>query len=327
MTEAEAIISALAEIGIEGKVNRRGFVESTCPLASRRHASGADRNPSFGVRHTRKGTQRVGHSHCFSCGYSGAISDVIGLLAVWGDIDKPTMARALACLSDVNTKPEPLTLAVEEAGEDPLFPESWLTNFYPIGSGVPWAVTYLTQRGIRRRLVERYGILADPARGRVVVPLRDAQGKLRGAIGRAVSNDIQPRYYFYPNPDGEFAKGWTWFGENLIDPSKPVVCVEGTFDALSVAEAYPNVVAVLSTGFKVPATPWWKGVNRWITVMDTGQGGDVGRKRFDATLMRKLPHAKRWHLHPVNGKKDPGEMNVNEIKELLESLTSRRFAI
>ena len=57
----------------------------------------------------------------------------------------------------------------------------------------------------------------------------------------------------------------------------------------------------------------------WVTLLDRGAGGDAGRERVTKALgAGHVIH----HLHPPKGRKDPGEMTVEELIALLGPIVS-----
>ena len=263
---------------------------------------------------------------CLSCGFSGDLREIVGALYSYGDIDAETMTEALSPLDGLDGEASDLSLDTGRSGADPEFSEEWLDSFAIVSSRIsPWAVKYLNDRRVTRPQINLHEIRADVNRGRVVVPLRDAGGVLRGAIGRATVPDVQPRYWYYKKSASEgAARGFTWFGENLVNPGQTVVAVEGVFDALSVSRVYSNVVAVLGTGMRHPASPWARAVTRWVTMFDSGRSGDQARARFS----RIVPASSRvHHLAPPPGRDDPGEATERELLEVFTHLTKDRVSL
>lgn len=325
---AQNVAAALDLLGLEPKIGRRGFVDARCPLAHRRHASGTDQNPSYGVLYRQRGRNPAGHGTCLSCHLNGSLLDAAALLFTYGDIDAQTFTAVQEALEGVNTA-APLSLGSLEPQDDPEFPESFLSAYYPVSfKSTPWAAQYLDQRGVARSVVERFDLRADPMQGRVIVPIRDYAGTLRGVVGRSTIPDAKLRYLHYKVSDAEgSARGFTWFGENLIDVSKPVVVCEGSFDVMSVTRAYANAVGTMGTAVRKPVRTWWLNVTRWITMFDAGPSGDVARQRFERLVLGRGSSVRVYHLSPPAGKKDPGECTPSEITDSLKSLVHSRLSL
>lgn len=314
----QAIIAALEQMGsVIGKTSR-GYVHASCPLAKYRHEGGVDAHPSFGVVYNSGEAHKLeGHAHCFSCQYSGDIREIAALLYSYGDLPSADLEAVMNLIGQVKTGHLPLSLSAHTM-DDPFPDEGWLDSF-PLVSGVHTeAVQYLTARGIDRNLVKKFGIRFDAARYRVCFPLHDRAQRFRGLIGRTLIPQPEgPRYFYYPYK-GNAPRGYTWFNEHALDLSKPVVVVEGVFDALKVWQTYRNVTAALSISFRTPGLGWHVGVRRWVSMFDVGKGGQLARERLDTLVS---PGSKVWHLPPPPGRDDPGDSTPAEIKAQLETLT------
>ena len=316
----EAITGALELLGSDIGETKRGWVHASCPLAAWRHEGGVDKNPSFGVAYNSAEAQKPeGHAHCFSCGYSGDIREIASLQYAFNLISSDILEDVMALLEQVEKHALPLSLSVQNH-DDPFIDTEWFTkNFVPFMEA-PEAQGYLAERGLDFQTCEHFGLMYDPKRLRVVIPLRDRAQRWRGAIGRTILKDTQgPRYYYYPYPhvNGNSPRGFTWFNEFDLDLSKPVMVVEGVFDALKVWPVYRNVVASLSVSFRAPGLGWHVSTKRWITMFDVGKGGTLARDR----LNKLVPEGARvWHLPPPEGRDDPGDATPEEIKAALATL-------
>lgn len=309
--------TVLEDLGSAVGATQRGYVHASCPLAPVRHEAGVDNNPSFGaVYNPQEARREAGHAHCFSCGYSGDLQQITGILMGWGYIDQETFTRCMGHLEKLQTGNLPLSLTAHTA-DDP-FPDShWLASFQPVSDLTPEANLYLKQRGVDPKAVKAFDLRYDPQRYRVSVPLYDRAQRFRGLIGRTLIKDPQgPRYFYYPYK-GEAPRGFTWLNEHRLDLSKPVLVVEGYFDALKVWPVYPNVTAALSVSFRKPGLGWMGQVKRWVTMFDIGQGGQLGRERLTEFA---APGSKIWHLQPPAGRNDPGESTPEEIRTRLDEL-------
>jgi len=91
----------------------------------------------------------------------------------------------------------------------------------------------------------------DRYRGRLMFPIRDAEGRIVSFGGRALGADMQPKYLNGPQTD-IFDKGSTLFGlysaAQAIRKEERAVVVEGYVDAVVAHQAgFHNVVATLGT--------------------------------------------------------------------------------
>jgi DNA primase len=201
-----------------------------------------------------------------------------------------------------------------EKARPKMFPDWWLESFAP-AYDMPWARAYLDSRDVPASVVKALDLRADSEERRICFPVRDFANRLMGLHGRAVDTGAPLRYRMYT-----YAKKnnpMIWLGESWIDPSKPIVVVEGPFDLASVYRVYHNVTSPLY------ATPSADKIRRmadcmeWITFFDRGKGGDAGREKIAKVLHKQ--HV-LTHLQPPGSKKDPGVCTLEELTALLKPL-------
>ena len=150
VTNETAITDALECMGSTVKGVSRGYVHASCPLAKHKHSGGVDNNPSFGVVYNSADAKKEeGHAHCFSCGYSGDIREIAGLLHVWGDLSVEDFANVMGLMEQVKTGALPLSLS-QQSQDDPIIDPEWWNSFTPVSNATPAAVDYLIGRGILR---------------------------------------------------------------------------------------------------------------------------------------------------------------------------------
>ena len=298
---------------------RSGWVISRCPLEHWRHDDGKSGAEVFGMR-VEPGNAR---GNCFSCGWHGSMSDLLltmrhlnkaqpAVIVEWSKLlEIIEQAEADEDFIDFDTPGiEEMLVSSKPAGH--VFPDWWLTSF------VRWqdaglAKSYLQSRGVPPSIATEMDIRFDSSEKRVCFPIRDFKGTLLGLHGRALHKETEPRYRMYThagknNPD-------IWLGEHWVDRSKPIVVVEGPFDVAAVKRVYPNVVSpqFASPGF--PKIRRMQDALDWVTLLDRGKGGDVGRSRIEAALTKDHMVT---HLFPPEGRKDPGESTPEELLELLK---------
>lgn len=318
----EFIIASLEQLGSKIGETKRGWVHASCPLAAYRHSKGVDNNPSFGVVYNSgEAGKPEGHAHCFSCGYSGDVRDIASLLYAYGALTVADLSAVMELMEQVQEGKLPLSLTAHHA-DDPFPDATWLESFPLLSNEHGPALEYLAQRGIDREVWKHFGLRFDLQRYRVTVPLYDRAQRFRGLIGRTlIVNPDGPRYFYYPYPSmgGSAPRGFTWLNENGLDLSKPVLVVEGVFDAMKVWPVYPNVTAALSISFRTPGLGWHTSAHRWVSMFDVGEGGKRARERLNAMLRGQK--AKVWHLPPPPGRDDPAEATHEEILAQLNMLS------
>lgn len=334
----EGIVAFLKALKAKNIDSSGQWISASCLLARWRHDHGTDSKPSFGIRVDPEGRSRV---FCFACQFSGGMDDlVIEFVASHreGCIDRPPV------LGDQYDLKIALQLAVGDAqssdGAEPTgfgvqgsygfqfesysalhdiqivpFPEKMLTHFKPVseyGAGAE----YLKSRDVSPQLTKLLDLRFDgtPDEMRVCFPIRDFDGVLVGLHGRTIKSDIQPTYRMYTykkqkNPH-------VWYGEDTVTWQKPVVIVESVFDRASVLRLYKNVICPLTAAVSEWKIARLKYMKQAITIMDWGKAGKLLR----AKLVKNLPGVEWHHIELTEEQKDPGNLSVEDLEEMLAGL-------
>ena len=323
-----AITDFLKALGVFPPVsqNRTGWIVSSCPLAPWTHAGGIDQNPSFGVK-IEAGDP---FANCFSCGWHGALSTLVLELkrrdaaAVLGP---GQLHQAMLLLDEAENEFE-LSLDapdIEQLVDQPqgphVFADWWLDSFAGWRQ-VAAAVAYLAERGVAPGIADRLDLRFDSEEGRICFPVRDFKQRLVGLHGRALDPKTEPRYrmYTYQHQNNPLH----WLGESWVDLDRPILVVEGPFDLASCLRVYGNTVSPLFACSSFAKLRRLIDASDWVTLLDRGVGGDNGRQKISAGL----PQHTIDHLLPPADRKDPGEMSVAELRQLLgERLELDHFSI
>lgn len=289
-----------------------------CPFAPWTHEKGTDKNPSFGI------TVNNGPSHynCFACGKKGLLMDLPLELHKYSK-DKKTFngmfeyVKLYDCEDVDITKFVPLDFGfaprtTPQQDFHP-WPEEFLKQFSPVISSYD-ALKYLQNRGLDASTIKALGIVFDKRQRRVCFPYRDNNGILAGVVGRAIDSDNPLRYRAYKYNDT--TNPHIWINQNNVDPNKPLVIVESVFDMASVHRVYQNVICSRCATIPESMLHSLPEATAFITVYDNDAAGDCAREWFK----KKVPSYKLIQLKPSNGKKDPGEMTLHEIKDMFKTL-------
>lgn len=299
---------------------RADWVIGKCPMAPWDHSGGKDNSPSFGVK-VEAGQSYV---NCFSCGCKGTPSDILIELRYRlqkrpelkdrYDLEQAMyviqeIADELPNFQGISTYDEDLFSNPKDMLE---YPEWWLDTF-PQAISNKKAMAYLKSRGVSETLAGALDLRVDTSDKRLCFPVRDFDGVLRGLHGRDMTDQNKLRYMMYP-----FAKQTNplvWLGESWVDFEKPIIVVEGPFDVSSVQRVYRNVVSPLFANPSKAKLARMAPAMEWVTFLDKGKAGDLGRERIHKSLTDK--HTVVDAIPPV---KDPGAMTEDELRELLDPI-------
>lgn len=227
--------------------------------------------------------------HCFNCNASGRISDV------------PTLANFESKVrSFFNSDPERAQPALVS------FPLGY-HKLVPRGS---IAYRYLAQRGIREFEIKKFEIgytIAGVFAHRVIIPIRE-NGLLKYFVGRTYVGDT-PKYMNAAAPkDGLVFK--TFQGR-----THRVVITEGVFDAISVSRVSPAISVLGKTLSQKQIDTIKASASKAVILLDADAPQD-GFKAFEQ-LNYHMP-TRIVFLHLLQGAKDPGDMTIEQIREILK---------
>jgi len=274
------------ELGLQRIRIRGDEIFASCPFAYL-HLSGEDKNPSFSIN-IRKGVY-----HCFSCGSSGPIERLVMRLK---DI---SLAQAYEMLYEhnfFNFERDEKAQEVVKSNVEKTFPEELLSIYEDISDAY----------------AEKYkGIVED--RECIIYPIRTFDGKLVGASARSLQGRFHKNLW-------HCKKKFYLYGEDRIEPNKPILIVEGCGDAIAVRKAgFNNVVSIMGMSLSdEQAERLLKLSNEFIVWLDNDQAGYIGTKR----IWEKLD--KRANVKYVDLQKFPEIKLGGDPKDAFEKYGSEK---
>lgn len=171
-------------------------------------------------------------------------------------------------------------------------------------------------RGLSLETMEYFEIGYSKIKNRIVIPVRNAQYKIIGLIGRATTEDQQPRYLYNKG----FKRADTLFNIQNAKYHNECIVVEGSVDAMMVHQAgYPYVVATLGAQVSSNQSTMLKKYFDTITILsDNDEAGDAMSGIIEESCLGKNIFKARI----PEGLKDPGEMTKEQIKSTVENRES-----
>lgn len=183
---------------------------------------------------------------------------------------------------------------------------------------------YLTERGLTPETVELFGLgfcAKGTMSGRVVIPIKNAQGELVGYCGRwpGQAPDERPKYKL---PNG-FKKSIEIFNlDRALSEQQglPLIVVEGFFDVMKLWQmGYPRAVSLMGSSLSeaqeealIQASASRQGI---ILMFDEDDAGRMGREKALVRLARRL--FVRIVPLPREGAQ-PDHLSEKEIRDLLD---------
>ncbi len=314
LDELRARTSLSALIGRSIKVTKTGReYKACCPFHN-------EKTPSFTINDEK------GFYHCFGCSAHG---DAIRWMTDQRGLSFMDAVKELADNAGMEVPapdPRAAKVAEERAGLHDVMAaaQDYFVKAYKGIEGAG-ASAYLKKRGLRDDIIEQFGFgfapdsrtalrnalkqFGDPMlieagmlikvddkepydrfRGRLMIPIRDARGRVI-AFGGRILGDGEPKYLNSPDTP-LFDKGRTLYNLNICSPASRntgrVIVVEGYMDVIALAQAgYPDVVAPLGTALTEQQIQMlWRMAEKPIICFD---GDKAGQKAAIRAAMRALP--------------------------------------
>lgn len=267
--------------------NNGDNIQTNCPF----HKGGQERKPSFGVN------GEIDKCHCFSCGWSGTIEEMISELYGYQDEGKFGKRWLIKRFNTVEIETRP-NIMEEFNGRNikndilggrcsPNICDKVSNNSATFISDEEldkyrYIHPYMYERGLTDEIIERFDIGYDDERDEITFPVRDIEGRCVFVAGRSVERK------FFRLPKG-------------ID--KPIYCSDkfrvGTYRTAYITESFLNcltcwkynkpAMAMIGTGNqkqyeilnKLP-------VREYILAFDPDEAGRKATERFRKNVHGKI---------------------------------------
>jgi DNA primase len=176
----------------------------------------------------------------------------------------------------------------------------------------------LAERGLEYETLETFEVGYSMPKERVVIPVRDAQYKLVGFIGRAVKSEQEPRYLYNKG----FKRADVLFNIQNAKAYNSCIIVEGSIDAMFIHQAgFPNVVATL--GSRVSEYQY-KLMRRYFDSITIFSDNDAAGEQMKHDILNACSGKELYTVELPADKKDAGEMTQEEI---INTLTNKKIHI
>lgn len=240
-------------------------IMTTCPF----HKNGQERKPSFGI-------SKDMICHCFSCGWSGMLDDVISLVFGYNDCGfygTQWLTKNFLMISVENRKPLELMMSREvKVDTRKYITEEELEKYR-------YYHPYMYKRGLTNELIEKFDIGYDSDTDCITIPVSDINKNIVFIARRSVNG----KFFNYPSG----SEKPVYCGDRCMEcnPQSPVIVAESVFNTLTCWKYDKPAVALFGTGAKnqyeilrrLPA-------KKLILALDPDQAGEVGTQK----LIREL---------------------------------------
>ena len=337
----------LSKLGSSKIIEGSGKVMGSCPFARWYHSGGIDKTPSFSIT---VAPGDASYCRCYACNVNGPLMGVVwrlydlvsrpnekyfqDLVAFLGkynlrdvfkeeipelhELRKRLQANLVYEAPPVIARPTRKTKANQELDEN------ILNRFKEIPKQV---INYL--KGPKRRLKSKT-ILAwelgwQPFVERIVIPIRDHEGRLVGLSGRATRKGDKPKYLH--GPKDEFEKNKVLYGLHLASSSnKHAFLVEGFFHVIWLWQnGYDNALACMGPYVSSEQAALLRGRFKSVTLVpdlgtEKATAANISRLSYDKSLEVRVADVSLM-IHPkwVEADKDP-DISDQPPKKLIEIL-------
>lgn len=285
-------------IGIVAVDHRGDELIAPCPMHEAKTGR-PDRNPSWSIN------EDTGLHYCFSCKSSGnlhtLVAGVVGRERV-AEFLAPTPPTSLPAPEQEVSYSRHFSLPRPPKPRKPLAESRLAMYDYP----PDWA---LTVRRLRRRSVQKFGVLWDTPLDAWVLPLRDSVS--RYLIGYQIKYQKERR--MLNQPPG-MDKSSTLFGICEAEGAQEVVLVESPLDAVLLDGLDVTAVALCGSRMSQRQAAL---LSAFPTVVLALDNDDAGRKETNRIIRSGPGFRFRVAKYPKHGK-DFGEMKRDDILRAIE---------
>lgn len=276
----------------------------TCP----HHNQGRERKPSCGIVTEDKGPTKAGTVHCFACGYTASLEEMISHCFNrddFGRFGKRWLIKNFI-VAERGEGRNPLRVDFSRRGME--MPEELYVSEEELDK-YRYTHAYHYKRGMTDEIIEKFDLGYDKKTQCVTFPVTDEKGRCLFVARRSVKT----KFFNYPPDTQKPVYGmYQILNDRAFD--EVIVC-ESFFNALSCWVWGRPAVALLGTG-----TPYQyeqlkrSPIRKFITAFDPDEAGEKASQRFYREL-KDFKIVTRFKLPPP---KDINDLTEEEFRSLEE---------
>lgn len=271
-----------------------------CPY----HKNGQERKPSAGIR------KSDGQFHCFACGETHTLSEVISHCFSWNDyagVDgwkwllKNFVTAEIQSRKDIHLDMQRDNSKCTKRGADEMEQELIKYRYYH---------PYMYQRKLNDFIIRFFDIGYDEKTNCITFPQRDINGECQFIARRSVAG----KFYHYPDNVEKIVYGIYELSQVVPYPTEVIIC-EGMFDALTCWVYGKYAVALNGIGSDLQFDTLRKmPCRKFILATDNDIAGRKARARIRRAVDNKVITE---YVLPTH-KKDINELTEEEFNNLQE---------
>lgn len=312
--------------------NHRNWLVGSCPFAPYTHESGTDRNPSFFVKVNPMGFSGF---NCLSCKEHGGLTRLIKRLAYFREEDYDKLIRkAVRKETPDNFGDFDSMRGVVGEQMDSLDIELHFRMY-----GDAWddkeARQYLKERGASKEACRLLELRFDPDSKRILFPVYDFEKNLYGFSARTIlpETNLRPKVRDYAG----LKKEQCLLGEQLIDPDKPMLLVEGLFALLHMVsigvQEFANPIASMGSVLSLAQANILSDFAKPVYILyDLDFAGDqgifgvfnkrTGKFEGDGAFDRLRKHVPTFVCEYPKGLDDPDSFTLKDVRWAMKNATN-----
>lgn len=272
-------------------------IQTTCPF----HKGGQERKPSFGILTKDRGKQEAGTCHCFACGWTGSLEEMISNCFGYDDLGNFGMKWLAKNFQSVTIQSrKDIDLGLDENTEIPIqyvSDEEYdkYREYHP----------YMWTRKMTPETVNIFDIGYDDESKCITFPVKDIKGNILFIARRSV----QTKYFNYPSGAEKPVYGLYELRKLPQYPDTIYIC-ESMIDAITVWSYGKYAVALNGLGSESQYKQLASMPNRcFVLATDNDPAGRDARLK----LRRRLRNKILYDLEIPEGKKDINDLSEDEF--------------
>lgn len=279
-------------------------IQTNCPF----HKNGQERKPSFGIN------GEIDKCHCFACGWSGTIEEMVSELFGYiddGKFGKRWLIKKFNSI-EIETRPNMMEgFNARQITTTKRTDKSSRTTHERTSEGMEEEITeeeldkyryihpYMYERGLTDEIIERFDIGYDREREEITFPVRDLEGRCVFVAGRSVKNKFfrlpsgmcKPIYQAYAFTSGKY---------------KECYIVESFLNCLTCWKYGKPAMAMIGTGNEkqyeiLNNLP----VRSYILAFDPDEAGRKATERFKKNVHGKIIKELQY----------PDDRDINDLQD------------
>lgn len=274
-------------------------IQFNCPI----HSSGQERKPSCGILTTDRGEQKAGVVHCFSCGYTATLEEMISHCFGkddFGNFGREWLVKNFLTVAVENRKDIDLDIKRGGKKDKERFVNEVELNSYRVYH------PYMFQRKMTDEAIEHFDVGYDKETNSLTFPVRDTLGRTLFIARR----NVDFKYFNYPVGVDKPVYGLY----ELNNPEEVIVC-ESMIDAITCYVYGKQAVALLGLGTNKQYEQLKQlKCRKLITAFDP----DVAGLKATNKLREKLSTHKIITSYELPTGKDINDLTKEEFDNLVE---------